>query len=494
MDAPAKLIRFTVPSTNDANGANNGHPWFTFSEFYILPASDLLTEIIESGYLDVTSYTELEDEDIEKIEAIDAKFAPLEAQQAYKDAMAVLKDGETYRVTTDYQGTKYYLTSTGYLTTDEDAAATFKFVKVAGEEYEYGFKLSSSYFSNPPAGGNPTLNNGHLDTNSSARDTWEAQVFFLKDGKYAVRATNAAGGESGWAVNAKTFWTVNEGPVAEYSFDMNYVWNVEKFVDSRLPAFDMVKTWNKKMGLVKDASKFTGNAVETTEGSLDNLLDGEYGTFFHSTWSATGPEEDHYLQAEIENPVNGFYLFFMKRQNNNANRPTKIDVTAGDDEAFGFDLVANLTEDDGLPTDESTIYFFSKPMYMSGPYKFVRFSVPETNSSQSGGGMNNGHPFFTFSEFNLFPVHPTVEEVIESGYMLLTSASQLSFADVPVIEALDQKIDEMNAAGVNVDPMVDGVISIADANNAKTIFDLSGRRVVKTTKGVFIVNGKKVVK
>ena len=498
MESAAKLIRFTVPTTNN-NAKTGDHVFFTFSEFYILPASDLLSEIVESGYLNVASYKDLTEEDVAKIEAIDAKFAPLEAQQAYEDALAVLENGKTYRVTTDVAGAKYYLTAEGYLTDDVDAAGTFKFVEATGNTaYEKGFKLMDKCFSNPDLNGSePILNSGHIrnNTQSTPRNDWEAQVFFLKDGKYAVRATNAPGGDSGWALVAKAFWTVNEGeegPVAEYSFDMNYVWNVEEFVDNRLAAYDMVKTWNKRMGLVKDASQFSSNAVETSEGSLENLLDGEYNSFFHSVWSATGPEEDHYLQAEFEKPVNSFYLYFMKRSQNNANRPTQIDVTAGNDEAFGLDLEASITE--GLPTDASETYFISKPIAMSGDYKIVRFTIPETNSSQTGGGMNNGHPFFTFSEFNLFPVHPTVMEVIESGYMLMTSASQVTYADVPVIEALDQKINELNAAGVNVDPMVDGVISIADANNAKTIFDLSGRRVAKTTKGVFIINGKKVVK
>ena len=492
--APATLIRFTVPTTSN-NAKTGDHVFFTFSEFYILPASDLLNEIIESGYLDVTSYTQLTEEDIEKIEAIDKKFAPLAAQQAYKDAMAALKDGQTYRVTTDVNNVKYYLTEDGYLTDDEEGAATFTFTKVAGEEYAEGFKLFGKCFTNPDlSGSDAVLNSGHIRTNtqSSPRDTWEAQVFFLKDGKYAVRSTNAAGGESGWALVAKAFWTVNageEGPVAEYTFDMDYIWNVEEFVDNRLAAFDVVKTWNKKMGLVKDASKFSSNAVEPTEGSLANLLDGEYSTFFHSLWSDTGPDEDHYLQAEIENPVNSFIFLFMKRHNNNNNRPTEIDITGTDDEAFGFGVIANITE--GLPTDGSEIYYYSPAILMPAPYQFIRFTIPHTNNEAG----NNNHVFFTFSEFNLFPAHPRVQEVLESGYMFMTSASQLKYADVAAIEALDKKIDEMNAAISSSSPMVDGIdVATSDANDAKAIFDLSGRRVAKATKGVFVVNGKKVVK
>ena len=155
----------------------------------------------------------------------------------YFRALATIEDGTIYRVFTEESGTKYYLTNDGYLTNNANQAGAFTFSRVQGNAYYYGFQLLNAYFTNPPAGGNPTLNNGHIDTDAtSARTNWEAQVFFLNsDGKYAVRATNAAGGDSGWSLNARAYWTVNSGssgPLAEYSFDKNYVWQLEKLTNT----------------------------------------------------------------------------------------------------------------------------------------------------------------------------------------------------------------------------------------------------------------------
>ena len=148
----------------------------------------------------------------------------------YFRALDQIQVGASYWITTEYNGTKYYLRTNGYLTKNVSRAGLFTFTRVTGDAYYFGFQFPEAYFTNPPVGGNPTLNNGHIATDANShRTNWEAQVLLLNsDGKYAIRATNAAGGTSGWAVNAQTYWTVNSGPKAEYSKSPAYVWNVEE--------------------------------------------------------------------------------------------------------------------------------------------------------------------------------------------------------------------------------------------------------------------------
>ncbi len=376
-------------------------------------------------------------------------------QGAYEAAMAAIEDGSSYRIFTEWNGQKYYLNAGGYLVSDVKKAPAFTFSKIAGEEFEYGFNLLDSYFTNPPAGGNPTLNNGHIDTNpGSKRATWEAQVFFLKDGKYAVRATNATGGDSGWALNAKTFWTVNEGPVAEYSFEPSYVWQIEKFVDNRPEIFaklnmDKVKAWAGKLqsmgGLVKEGNQWISNAKDPEEGSYEALLDGDYTTFFHSTWHGGeyDPQADHYLQAELSEAVNEFYFYFVKRDPiNNANvnnRPTDIIISAGND----AETLANVTEvTNGLPSGITPPDYISDKITMSEANKFIRFTVTKTNNMAKTGD----HVFFTFSEFYILPVNEATEAAIP--YMKLADYTDLDFdADADAInagiDAVDQLIEDM---------------------------------------------------
>lgn len=153
----------------------------------------------------------------------------------YQAALAAIEDVSSYYVTTDYVGTKYYLTPTGTLTQSKDDAGFFTFQKIAGEFKSYGFYIdggTGTFFSNPLSSAN--LNDTKINTHSTegSRSTWDAQVlFFNSNGKFAIRATNAASGDSGWNLVGGSFWTVkvdgkNE-PYAGYSYDVTYVWVLE---------------------------------------------------------------------------------------------------------------------------------------------------------------------------------------------------------------------------------------------------------------------------
>lgn len=156
-------------------------------------------------------------------------LAKAQTDEEYQAALASILDGENYTISTVVDNTTYYLTTAGTLTTDLLQSGTFTFNKVAGVQYEYGFNVNSgsTRFSNPINGTEAALRQKKLNTTGYNRADWEGQVFFLKDGKYAVRATNAADG-SGY--NCSAFWTVNEseedGALAEYSYDVNYCWEL----------------------------------------------------------------------------------------------------------------------------------------------------------------------------------------------------------------------------------------------------------------------------
>lgn len=160
-----------------------------------------------------------------------------DVQVDYLRALAAIRDGQTYLVYTEYGGQKYYVTADGRLSTNRADAPRFAFTKMKADaserEYEYGFQLRNNNisFSNPSKEDGTTMEEGHLHTTNDYRRTWESQVFFLNsEGKYAIRSTNAKSATSGWNWVGSAFWTVNagtDGPLAEYSFDMNYVWQLE---------------------------------------------------------------------------------------------------------------------------------------------------------------------------------------------------------------------------------------------------------------------------
>ncbi|MBP5628240.1 MAG: hypothetical protein J6X27_00145 [Bacteroidaceae bacterium] len=152
---------------------------------------------------------------------------------AYFRALTSIEINVKRCITTEVNGTKYYLTTAGYLTDDAADASTFIFKKVEGGAYKYGYQFREICFARPPVAGNPVLNGGYLITDSkNKRNDWEAQVFMLGiDGKYAVRATNAAGGTEGMAVNAQTFWAVyskDSQVAAGYAMEPQFIWQIEE--------------------------------------------------------------------------------------------------------------------------------------------------------------------------------------------------------------------------------------------------------------------------
>jgi hypothetical protein len=158
----------------------------------------------------------------------------------YERALITIQSDKNYRIFTMVGTKKYYVTADGRLSNNVDYAPLFHFSKVMGtandREYEYGFHVQQNgfCFTNPYDHAEEYLTQGHLNyTNKNKRPTWEAQVFFLNtDGKYAIRSTNSpySSDHENWGWIGSAFWTVNSsasGPLAEYSFDMNYVWQLE---------------------------------------------------------------------------------------------------------------------------------------------------------------------------------------------------------------------------------------------------------------------------
>lgn len=198
----------------------------------------------------------------------------------YEAALAAITDGGTYRIFTEIDGSKYYVTTGGYLAGIADAGK-FTFEKVDGGEYKsYGFKIKngSARFTNTSlSNSKAVLNTGRLmTTTGNDRNNWEAQVFFLKDGKYAIRATNSAYGETSWADAGRVFWTwkVEDVPVAEYSYDPNYVWQLET------PSAAFNVTFNLYFNGEKVASKVA--AVEPGFATLSSLSYADDALFTYS--------------------------------------------------------------------------------------------------------------------------------------------------------------------------------------------------------------------
>ena len=144
------------------------------------------------------------------------------------------------------------------------------------------------------------------------------------------------------------------------------------------------------------------NAPQAADGiyALCNILNSDDNTLFHSRWSSPVPPGPHWFQVDLERVVdtnNHFSLWFRRRMtgggNNNANRPTDIDLMGSMDGDNWF-LLRNFTAaDDGLPTVNTVNEWRSPNILVAEPFRYIRFSVNETNT---------GTVFFTMSSFRFY--------------------------------------------------------------------------------------------
>ena len=134
--------------------------------------------------------------------------------------------GNAYTIYTEWDGTKYYLTKEGELTSNKANAGVFTLTKrTGGEVYTYGIRIATSdgyRFSNPSTNNRADVNNNKklYRTNDTGcdRDTWERQVFRMDgNGNYAIRTTNTATSTSGWPAVAGMYWTVYEDDNTPYA-------------------------------------------------------------------------------------------------------------------------------------------------------------------------------------------------------------------------------------------------------------------------------------
>ena len=76
------------------------------------------------------------------------------------------------------------------------------------------------------------------------------------------------------------------------------------------------------------ADDVTTNSLESSEGSLAALCDGDYSTFYHSTWkSGTTPDSYVYVEVQFPQAVTTVNIKLVERNTMNPLMPTSIGVT-----------------------------------------------------------------------------------------------------------------------------------------------------------------------
>lgn len=237
--------------------------------------------------------------------------------------------------------------------------------------------------------------------------------------------------------------------------------------------------------LVNDASRITSNATEETEGAIENLVDGNAATYWHSCWQ-NGPAEQHYLQFDLGegNEQEALAITYWKRQNS-GNYPTTLTFLVSND-ATNWKTVKQIENlDTSAPTTENPGYT-SKGFNLFGSYRYLRVLL------YSNSNLVNGYPFTHFSEFRIHPVtanggtNSVIDQDLITNLLELIDAGNsndnISETDINNLRTAfnnykiaaqkynyTKLVEELNTAGKLAEDPAIGQYNITKANELKTL-------------------------
>ena len=201
--------------------------------------------------------------------------------------------------------------------------------------------------------------------------------------------------------------------------------------------------YTKEDGLITDASQLSSNAVEPQEGSLAALIDNDYTTFFHSTWSQENlMDELHFLQIDLNDAYKQIALKYSKRQ-----------VDADNGSPVTLRIYATNTPED----ENSWIYLGNQTCtydYNFGntgllpldfgdtAYRYIRLTVEET----VGNTRVNDNLFFFWSELHAYTRASKTEGLSEATRSALNTAMQQAKAELDAGKATDATYETLETA------------------------------------------------
>ena len=264
--------------------------------------------------------------------------------------------------------------------------------------------------------------------------------------------------------------------------------------------------------LIRSSSYLTSNANTTqqTEHNLAKLIDGKINTYYETWYSdITWPDEMSYIQSRFSSDIHAFAFSFTPSQNPEYGLPDiPADIIVSASPSMRNMLpVARITEN--LPTAISDSYI-SPVIFTDGESRFLRFQVMQTLGKRADSHI------FAMSEFQVHEViideeaSPYYQKAgVKEAFDALQTALQTirprigaNTASAEDCKSLRQAIEQAEQALENTTDIRNiehSTLNIEHSDGA--VYDLSGRKINVNSsmfngqlpKGIYIVNGKKVI-
>ena len=181
-------------------------------------------------------------------------------------------------------------------------------------------------------------------------------------------------------------------------------------------ALDMYTTYTQGEPLITKASQFSSNAsYPGNDGQkLESgcLIDGDFGTYWHSDYSKKYCEIP-YLQVALNEPVSGFIQVYVGRRNTSNGHVTRMYVQGSNDAENWTNIGYIETPFTNVNTPAT-----SQPIDLGGTFSYLRFSMTQRSGSDGGSNIefdpfaegitaddyNVKYTYFHASEFQIYPV------------------------------------------------------------------------------------------
>lgn len=307
-----------------------------------------------------------------------------------------------------------------------------------------------------------------------------------EDGSWGIKYSenkqliHKAGGNNivGWGdtSNKNSHWfitMVSKPEVLEASM------NLESLVAKTTTLMNKMANVSGKGAQDMSTFRITSNATEQGHGTA-LMVDGDLTTFFHTVWSGTAVNENHYFQIDCGEGLSleEFTFNYTTRPAGDGGKdaPTQFVITGGNTtDAHGdvTDWTDITTISDGLPSEKATSYNSGTIGTLGTAYRYLRFTVPTAS-----GGIFGGQYYFGIAEFSISRPVAKVNSIVEKyaadalGGNQLTNAKLIAaddalYASKQLLANGAATADELTAKYTALKAQYD--ILLATYNAAKTV-------------------------
>ena len=232
---------------------------------------------------------------------------------------------------------------------------------------------------------------------------------------------------------------------------------------------------------------------------IQNIIDGDFGSFFHSRTDIPLAEGTEYFQVNLDAPISGFYLEYTGRSDGIASGMAwydtpdeiRIEATNTPDDSSSWKQISIEKYD--IPNYHGAHYKSEVPIELGAPYQYIRFYVLHATTGQD---------YWNIAEFQMYDASITLSDEIIKVLDNLDAVAMEKLEMVKTNAGTQSDIDELQAL-IDLLKNQTGIEQISvNSHNNNAVYTLDGRLVnsnvsadaVKSlSKGLYIINGRKVL-